>query len=56
LLSQITKVSKEVTGKLFCKSHFWEAKRLKIIDNIFGRIEKVVIFALPKEKGVRKSS
>ena len=30
-------------------------KKLKKINNIFGRITEVLIFALPNKKGVKKS-
>ena len=40
-------------GKKF-KCHLGAGKKLKIINDNFGRIEKPLIFALPNEKGVTK--
>jgi hypothetical protein len=41
-------------GKLFYKCHSWRSKRLKKINNNFGRIKELRIFALPNKKGVKK--
>jgi hypothetical protein len=41
-------------GKHFCRCPFWQAKSLKKINRIFGRIKEVLIFALPIKKGVKK--